>query len=178
MKHTDESFGLTAQRLRCLLNYDKLTGLFTTKFARSRRPAGKVVGHLRKDGYVEIWVDKRVYMANRLAWLYVTGNWPKGEVDHRNRVRNNNWFSNLRDSTKSQNMSNNSGHKTRKSKFVGVTSRQYVNGLKWLARIAKNGVTHRAGPFDTEIQAHLARLELEKNHHGEFSRTSSLEILR
>jgi hypothetical protein len=32
-----------------------------------------------------IWVDGKIYRATRLAWLYMTGKWPKLEIGYINR---------------------------------------------------------------------------------------------
>jgi hypothetical protein len=63
MRTTD----LTAARLRELLDYDPATGVFTW---RSPRPSR----------YQLISVDGWTYQASRLAWLWMTGSWPKGQI--------------------------------------------------------------------------------------------------
>jgi hypothetical protein len=76
---------LTAERLRALVSYDPATGVFV----RRQRPgkgarSGQVAGSLNKrSGYVEIGVDGRSYWAQRLAWLYVHGEWPACYVSFR-----------------------------------------------------------------------------------------------
>lgn len=68
---------LTAERLRSLLRYDPDTGTFVWAARTSNRiKIGDVAGRPHNRGYVAIGVDGRVYLAHRLAWLWVTGNWP------------------------------------------------------------------------------------------------------
>jgi hypothetical protein len=69
---------LTSERLRELVDYDTATGVFV----RRQRPgrgacSGRVAGSLNKrTGYIDIGVDGCSYLAHRLAWLYVHGEWP------------------------------------------------------------------------------------------------------
>lgn len=88
---------LTAQRLRERLHYDPESGFFFRRYGRGRRGADGHVGCLTSDGYRYIGVDYIRYSAHRLAWLYVTGKWPVGYIDHINRHRNDNRIANLRD---------------------------------------------------------------------------------
>lgn len=71
-------------------------------------------------------------MEHRLAWLMVTGAWPAGNVDHMNRSKADNRFTNLRDVTQSQNM-----HNTRRQRAPasGEEGLGYSNG-SWWARIS------------------------------------------
>ncbi|ECB4859610.1 HNH endonuclease, partial [Salmonella enterica subsp. enterica serovar Lexington] len=58
--------------------------------------------------------------ANRLAWLFVTGMFPNGVIDHINRVRDDNRFSNLRDISVAENNLNKSIRLDNKSGTPGV----------------------------------------------------------
>jgi hypothetical protein len=46
------------------------------------------------------------HYAHRLIWKYVTGRWPRYEIDHRDQNGWNNWITNLRDVTRSVNNRN------------------------------------------------------------------------
>jgi hypothetical protein len=103
---------LTAERLRELLDYDPETGRFiwrkdhpTAKHIK----AGSVAGTKNGRGYWVIGVAGAKYVAHRLAWLYVTGEWPAHLVDHENGDRLDNRFANLREATDSQNNFNRGG---------------------------------------------------------------------
>src|ERR1051325_2754037 len=97
---------LTIERLREVLRYNRRTGIFgRRKNAYRTDLIGKPAGCLRKDGYVEICVDGRCYLAHCLAWLYVTGAVP-AEVDHKNRNRADNRWNNLRSATRALNRAN------------------------------------------------------------------------
>jgi HNH endonuclease len=51
---------------------------------------------LADDGYRYVEIDGELYRADRVAWLYVTGEWPEGEVEHINGDRGDNRWENLR----------------------------------------------------------------------------------
>jgi hypothetical protein len=50
-------------------------------------------------GYVQIKISGKLYHAHRLAWLYVYGYMPEKEIDHINRIRDDNRIANLREAT-------------------------------------------------------------------------------
>lgn len=98
---------LTAEFLRHLLHYDPLTGDWTwiNPTSRSIR-CGDRAGTTRRDGRRQISVGGSLYLASRLAWLYMTGTWPQNEIDHENRIKGDDRWENLRDATHSENMFN------------------------------------------------------------------------
>jgi HNH endonuclease len=95
---------LTVEQLKELLNYNPETGLWTWIKARGRCAKGSFAGTML-DGYIMIYVDKVGYLAHRLAWFYMTNRWPL-EVDHKNTIKNDNRWDNLREATRSQNKFN------------------------------------------------------------------------
>lgn len=155
---------LTAARLRALLHYDPETGVFTWRagrkgVARSQEEAGDI----NARGYRRISVDRRRYMANVLAWLYMTGGWPQGDVDHRNGVRHDNRWANLRDVSRSVNNENQKRpQRGNKSGYLGVSP----NRLRWSASIMVRGKKLHLGTFDTPEDAHVAYLSAKREHHA------------
>ena len=89
---------LTAKRLRKLLNYDPATGVFRWRVNR-RGPvnAGDVAGCRGHKGYHQIRVEGTVYQSGRLAWLYMTGKWPKLEIGYIDRNTSDTRWANLRE---------------------------------------------------------------------------------
>jgi hypothetical protein len=160
---------LTAERLREVLNYDPATGVFTwlVRTARCRR-IGEVAG-CGKNGYHQIGIDRRRYRAHRLAWLYMTGEWPAQEIDHINGDPSDNRITNLRPATSSQNKTNSRRRSDNNSGYKGVSfdrSRQ-----KWQARISVAGRSaRRLGRFDCPVAAHAAYVAAAEKHFGEFAR--------
>lgn len=172
-----ESSELTIERLRSVLNYDQETGVFVWR-PRSvekwpdrtwnTRFAGLRAGTRIKDGRLSIRVDGVRYLASRLAWLYVTGSWPASEVDHRDCVKSNDRWSNLRLATTSQNGANTHKRSNNTSGHKGVTWARRRN--KWQAQIAVRGQYLYLGQFDSAEDAANAYATAASKHHGEFAR--------
>lgn len=160
---------LTADRLRELLDYDPETGVFTWRVSRSNVHAGTTAGSAhRVMGYRLIRVDGHKYMAHRLAWLYTTGRWPLGEIDHINRDGLDNRIVNLRDASRSQNAGN---QKRRTTNTSGLKGASPLRG-KWQGKICVRGEQIYLGLFDTPEAAHAAYCAAAEKHFGEFARTA------
>src|SRR5262245_57095359 len=98
---------VTRERLLELLEYDPETALLTWKQDRGgKAKTGIVAGRLAANGYIDITIDSRRYKAHRLAWLYVHGEWPPEEIDHRDLDKANNRLANLRPASHQQNLYN------------------------------------------------------------------------
>lgn len=139
---------ITHERLREVLDYDPITGIFRWQPGHWDFHAGQVAGTVvtERNGYkrINIIIDKRTYKAHRLAWLYMTGEWPNGNIDHRNRDSTDNSWKNLRDdATKSKNAANTALRADNKSGYKGVC---WV-GSRWKVAIAANGKSFRIGSF-------------------------------
>ncbi|UGO56005.1 putative HNH endonuclease [Escherichia phage JLBYU40] len=97
---------ITQDRLKELLDYDPLTGVFRWKVSRGRVSKGSIAGTevWVSDNYIrlEIRIDGKRYKAHQLAFLYVYGYIPE-EIDHKDRNPLNNAIDNLLDSSKSRN---------------------------------------------------------------------------
>ncbi|ECL3921971.1 HNH endonuclease, partial [Salmonella enterica] len=91
-----------------ILEYEPSTGVFRWNKSKGTALAGDVAGSVNHHGYREITIDGKKLQANRLAWLFVTGMFPNGVIDHINRVRDDNRFSNLRDISVAENNLNKS----------------------------------------------------------------------
>jgi hypothetical protein len=156
---------LTAERLRELLSYDPETGVFAWKVSRRGVRPGQT-GNVRPDGYLRIGIDGVNHLANRLAWLYVTGAWPEYGVDHRDGDHGNNRFLNLRDVSQQINVQN-VGAATKANKSSGLLGVSYHarDGL-WRARIYVDGKERCLGYFKTPEPAHEAYLVAKRARHA------------
>jgi len=92
----------------------------------------------------------------------MTGEWPCGDVDHKDTDRVNNKWNNLRDVTKSVNSRNKSQHKNNTSGSVGVS--WHSKREKWVATIYVEGKQLHLGYFDFKEDAILARMTAEKEN--------------
>lgn len=156
---------LTAARLRELLHYDPDTGVFTWRNDQPSRDvkAGDIAGRMRLDGYVSISCDGRSYVAHRLAWLHVCGDWPDLDIDHRDGQRANNAFANLRQASDSQNAQNRAIRSDNSSGFPGVGWHKGKGA--WQAKIGINSRRFFLGIFDTPEEAHAAYLSAKARKH-------------
>lgn len=152
---------LTAERLREVVNYDPDMGAFT--FLAIRVGARSAGG--RSDGYRQIRIDGGRYLAHRLAWLYMTGEWPALLVDHKNGNPRDNRFTNLRECDDQQNRANSRLRRNNKSGWMGVSHRRG----KWAAFIGVAKETKYLGSFDCPAAAHLAYV-VAGSSRGEFAR--------
>ena len=161
---------LTAERLRELLHYDKATGAWTWRIQRYRSmKPGDPAGCLNKVGYWVIRVENRLYLAHRLAWLYMTGNWPTDQIDHKNMIRADNRWENLRAADNAGNNQNRPGSKTSISGVKGVSLDPRCD--RWSARIYANGIQYNLGYYGTIGEAAAAYEKAAIDLHGEFART-------
>lgn len=173
------STNLTQQVLRSLVFYDPESGDFTwlprsgvSKHWWNGRYAGKkIVGYIRRDGYVAIdfMVDgiRHKWSAHRLAWLYVCGDLSNFQIDHINRVKTDNRISNLRLATPSQNTHNATAHKRSKTGIKGVywdKSRQ-----KWHVEIVRMNKKKHLGRFDSIEEATAVYATASVEYAKEFS---------
>ncbi len=159
---------LSAQDVRAELRYDSDTGVFYRVHSGKGYHAGSVAGHKRPTGYVRISVLSKLYYAHRLAWLYMTGEWPANEVDHINGDPSDNRWCNLRAATARENRGNTRAPKNNTTGVKGV--HYYKNRGKWTAYVARNRRTKCLGYFDTIEEAAAARRAAAKLVFGDFSR--------
>jgi hypothetical protein len=154
--------GVTQQRLKELFLYDDSEGVLRRLVRRKRSKWGihAPVGHVNDNGYVMVAVDGANYRAHALIWLYCTGEWPSAEVDHIDRNRSNNRFSNLRLATRKQNAENASLSTRNTSGHRGVT--WWARDRNWKAQIFHNGKNYNLGYFDDFQSAVNARMQAEK----------------
>lgn len=141
---------ITQQRLKELLDYEPTTGIFRWRVHAGCRKAGDITGCINSSGYLTIKLDGRHYQAHRLAFIWMTGEVPDF-VDHKDKDKTNNRWTNLRPATRQENMFNRSKFKSNKSGFKGVSF--YAKTKRWKAQIQKGGVKIHLGYYATAEQA-------------------------
>ena len=151
--------------------YDKDTGIFTRTKNHPKRKyvAGSVTGVSRPDGYVQIMIEGKLFLAHRLAWLYVYGELPKNNIDHINGIKNDNRIENLRDIKQRVNVQNiRKAKKTSTSSCkLGVSFANKGRNIEkpFRARIFVDNKEIHLGMFSNEDEAHEAYLSAKRKYH-------------
>lgn len=97
-------------------------------FTRHDRKGGN--GSYDKDGYVIIKIKGKQYKAHRLVFAYFNGRFPNGEIDHINRVRDDNRIENLRECSRIENIHNTTKKVNPQTGVVGIYYDTCTKGLK------------------------------------------------
>jgi len=162
---------LTAEELRNLFYYDQENGLLICKNGSKGRRTNDIAGHLeRRTRRRRIYVNGRRHFCYRLVWLYVTGEWPEGAIDHINGNQGDDRFENLRIATRSENQANIRRPKHNTSGFKGVSWSE--SRRKWCAGIKKDGKSFNLGRFDSAEEAHAAYVAKAHELFGEYARAA------
>lgn len=90
-------------------NYDPITGILSRRGGKKhhRFPEGSQCGSLNSRGHIQVRAPLKLYQAHRLIWMMVTGEDPgELQVEHKDTIKTNNAWCNLRLSTQNENMYN------------------------------------------------------------------------
>jgi hypothetical protein len=161
---------ITLGRLKSLLHYDPATGRWTWLIGkRAGKEAGHILHRYADDRYRRrgVCVDGVKYKASRLAWFYMTGEWPENLIDHKNVNPIDDRWDNLRPATHSQNVANT--RRPRKFNKTGFKGVRLCHG-RYRVSIRVDGRSFSGGYFDTPEEASEAYKRLAIRHHGEFAR--------
>jgi hypothetical protein len=156
---------ITQKEIKDKYHYDGNTGIFTLRNdiiagVAIRYKKGKVVGSKLKNGYIYIYVDGKPTLAHRMAWLYEYGYLPENNIDHINRIRNDNRIANLREVSTSCNARN---CKQRDNYTSGVKGVHFFSQTKrWHAYVSVNRRRIHIGYFSTVEEAVCNRLAFEQ----------------
>jgi hypothetical protein len=156
---------LTQSELKRIWHYDPLTGLFT-RLVAGRAPNTEVgsIANCHSVGYINIQINNRLYGAHVLAHFYMTGKMPIAVIDHRDGVRDNNAWSNLRDVTQSINLQNQRRPpKNNTSGYVGVIWSAHAR--RWKAQIVVDKKYITLGYFECKHEAGEYRLQKKRELH-------------
>ncbi len=137
---------LTPEFVRQHFGYDHEAGRLTKN--------GDYVGWVHSTGYRYVSIDGREYKEHRLIWVLVTGVWPENQIDHKNGVRADNRFENLRDVTGTINQRNRSKLRNNSSGYRGVTFKR--SNRRFMAQIRLERGRKFLGYFDTAKAASRA----------------------
>jgi hypothetical protein len=164
--------------VKSLLDYNKDTGVFIWKHRHrdlfktnahynvwNKKYAGQTAGTLKSDsGYIIISINKNLFRAHRLVWLYVYGEMPNNQIDHINGIRHDNRLENLRDTQRGENHKNKRLLITNKTGYHGITV--HKNG-KYRVKAWNKNVQYNLGYYAMLEDAVMARkkFEVENGYH-------------
>lgn len=164
---------LTLERLKQVYLYIPQTGEFlrlqATRSYGAKAEVGQSAGSQSGERYIRIGIDGQVYRAHRLAWFYMTGEWPENGIDHIDLDPSNNRWSNLRAATQSQNAANTRKRRNNTSGFKGVS--ETASGT-WQAVIWVKQKKVCLGTYKTPEEAFEAYQKGAEEHFGTYHRTS------
>lgn len=166
--------GLSAKMAKKYLEYNPSTGQFVWKESpayNKKFMIGRRAGCKAPHGYIFIKVFGVTYYGHRLAWLFMTGRWPRFHLDHKNGRRSDNRWSNLRRGGHVVNSHNRRGKQGSRFGLKGIFFSDDVYRRKpFGAKIGVRGKTRYLGYFATPQLAHKAYCIAAKKYHGEFAR--------
>lgn len=161
---------ITQSYLKTRLDYCPEDGTFTWKDDPenkrqnwNRKFSGTRAGSIKSGGYRAIWLFGYPWAEHRLAWLYVFGAWPEGDIDHINGNRSDNRIANLRECSRGENLQNTRLRKDNTSGYPGVSFSKSKN--RWISRIRVDGKRIWVGTFSDPDSAYNAYLKAKKIHH-------------
>ncbi len=156
---------LSVERLKELFTYHPDGHLLRRVSIQGKRhPAGQIVrGTSGKDGYRLLGIDRRMHMVHRCVWALVHGKWPNGEIDHINRIKDDNRIENLREATREENAQNGPMRRHNTSGYKGVWKMK-AHDL-WCAEIGFQGERIKLGYFRTPQEAALMYQEAAAFFH-------------
>lgn len=158
------------QELINILSYNPITGHMIWKEDRvANKVQGCIAGSLSTQGYITISIDGANFRAQRLIWLYMTGDWPKGDVHHKDGNKVNNKWQNLELLNRSNHKKIGSIRSDNKTGVVGVCWKKDRD--KFHAQIRCDYKNINLGYYDNLTDAVMARWkgELEYNYPNKLS---------
>lgn len=167
-KAASKEASLTAAIVRDLFDYDARSGELRWRRVLGKRVLiGSRAGSRKPNGYWQIGLYGKVHNLSRVIWLHVYGEWPNGEVDHRDTNPSNHRIENLRVATRKQNEFNKPGRNS--TGFKGVSFDGRTGRFK--ASIRLNGRSTHLGCFASAALAGAAYAKAAAAQHGEFARS-------
>lgn len=162
---------LTQAKVRELFDYHNGMLLWKVK-PLNRIRIGDWAGSLnRSNGYRIITINGKSYQEARIVFLWHHGYLPT-QIDHINRIRDDNRIENLREAIQNQNQWNRSKNKSSSSKYKGVYFNR--NESKWQTQITKDRKMIYLGKFETEKEAALAYNQAAMELFGEFAHLNTV----
>lgn len=144
----------TKEDLLGMFTYDPVTGHLAYNWNTVHKLAGDSATYMHSEGYFSVLIGKKEYLAHRLIWRMMTGVWPF-QVDHKNHIRTDNRWDNLREVSNSRlNQLNTSISRNNSS---GVNGVRILPSGRFCAFIMVNRKQISLGTYDVLEDAAAAR---------------------
>lgn len=156
MQSNDDKYNIKQEFIFELLDYNPSSGIFHWKKKLSNRiNRGDIAGcYTGRYGIISILNHR--YPSHHIAWLYMYGEYPNGQIDHIDQNTMNNSICNLRIVTSKDNNRNKPKRRDNTSGLTNISFDKYSG--KWVVRIKNNlGIYENRGRFNTIIEAKSAR---------------------
>jgi hypothetical protein len=149
------------------LDYESENGVLRWSISPARAvKVGDIAGRITNEGYRLVRFRGQDYFAHRIIWLISYGKVPDGQIDHKDKNKDNNRISNLRDVSHAFNQQNrNTPQKCSRTGVMGVQRRK--NGT-YQAKINVSGRRIALGTFRTVEEAGDAYLSAKRAWHPGF----------
>lgn len=157
---------LALDYVRKVLNYDPNTGVVTWKEKVSRNTnIGDIAGFKNVQNRYYLTFKNKHYLAHRVIWYLVYGEWPVGVIDHLDGNGLNNKLANLRVVTQRVNVENQ--RKAKSNNKIGLLGVSLVPNSKtrYYARIKVKGIKYFLGCFDSPEEAHERYIKAKRALH-------------
>ena len=152
------------QQIKNMVFYDQSTGFFVWVDCKRKTLNGKTLGVYDKDGYLTAKINQTRYKLHRLEWFVFYDEWPQGQIDHINGIKDDNRICNLRIANNSE---NNCNRPAQSNNRLGVRGVRFNNN-RYQALICKNKKQIVLGSFKTLEEATAAYKTAAQRLHGEF----------
>lgn len=149
---------VTQDEIKSLFTYN--SGSLYWKVKRPHIKIGDRAGYTLNNGYRRIKINGIPYPEHHLIWLYHNGYLPKDQIDHINRMKDDNRIENLRECNNSEN------HQNRMPVKYGVYF--HKKSGKYHVRIRKNGKCVFSQYHDTKESAEDAYKKFKNTYHTFF----------
>lgn len=143
---------MNLEKIKSFLNYDPSNGEFRWKVKRKAMNAGDLTGArlTKANRYCRVNVNKKNWLAHRLAWFMHYGEEAKGIIDHINGDPVDNRITNLR---LTDSFGNNRNRKVHRE---GMPFGIYRRGSRWAAHAVVQKKNNWLGTHDCPLMAKLA----------------------
>ena len=153
------------ETVRKLFHYDAESGMLLWRNGNGRnvKPWQEAKAP-NGNGYFSVKIENKNYPVHRIIWLYVYGSFPKQDIDHKNRIRNDNRLCNLRSVSRTDNCQNISLPSHNKSGHIGVSWFKKHNC--WTVYVKVNKKNKWLGYFKNLDDAVVARKDGESKYYN------------